>query len=84
MYRVEDGPTGFVISSRYAVKQAEPDSRQAQADCTKQLLSTAQDLADSLQRKIQPIREDRVKVRMGRNAAGLTTCDASVPVTWAR
>lgn len=83
-YKVENRPGGFLISSTYSRHQFAAE-RDAQAACKKSLMATAHDYADSFGRKIEPVAEERIRITVARNeSTGLTNCEASVPVVWAR
>lgn len=84
-YKVEDRPGGFTISTTYSRYQFVPESMSVQETCKQGLLASAHDFAESLGRKIEPINEQRLRISMGRNGiTGMTSCEASVPVVWAR
>lgn len=84
-YKVEDRPGGFTISTTYSRYQFVPESMSVQESCKAGLLASAHDFAESLGRKIEPINEQRLRISMGRNGiTGMTSCEASVPVVWAR
>lgn len=83
-YKVENRPGGFLISSTSSRNQFAAE-RDAKAACKKSLVATAHDYADSFGRKIEPVAEERIRITVARNAStGLTNCEASVPVVWAR
>lgn len=85
MYKVENRPDGFTISTTYSRYQFIPESQAVQAACKQGLMATAHDYAESFQRKIEPINEQRIRISMGRNGfTGITSCEASVPAVWAK
>lgn len=84
-YKVENRPGGFTISSTYSSYQFVPESAAVQAACKQGLMATAHDYAESFGRKIEPVNEQRIRISMGRNGlTGMTSCEASVPVVWAK
>lgn len=84
-YKVESRHDGFLISSTYSRYQFVPESAAVQAACKQSLMATAYDYAESFGRKIEPVNEQRMRVTMSRNGlTGMTSCEASVPVVWAR
>ena len=84
-YKVEDRPDGFLLSITYDRYQFIPESSAVAAACKQQLTATAFDVADKKGRKIEPVNEQRIRLSMGRNGfTGITSCEASVPVVWAR
>lgn len=84
-YKVENRPGGFMISSTYTHRQFIPESDVVQAACKQRLMATAHDYAKSFGRKIEPVNEQRIRISMGRNGlTGMTSCEASAPVMWAR
>jgi hypothetical protein len=83
MYKVENQPGGFTISTSFSRHQT--DVPTVEAACRRGLIQNAQDLAKSMGRPIQPIEERRVRARMTmERATGMTTCDGSLPVAWVR
>lgn len=83
-YKVENRPGGFLISSTY-ISHQQVTERDARSSCKRSIIATAHDYADSFGRKIEPVNEERVRISMGRSAIpGMSTCEASVPVVWAR
>ena len=85
IYKVEDTAGGFTISTTYSRYQFVPESQAVQTACKQGLFAAAHDLAESLGRKIEQINEQRLRISMGRNGVtGITSCEASVPVVWAR
>lgn len=84
-YSVEDRPDGFFLAVSYSRYQFIPESAAVAAACKQALTATAYDLADKRNRKIEPVNEQRIKLSMGRNGfSGITSCEASAPVTWAK
>ena len=85
LYKVERRPDGFTISTTLSRYQFIPESAAVQAACKQGLMATAHDYAESFQRKIEPINEQRIRISMGRNGfTGITSCEASVPAVWAK
>lgn len=84
-YKVESQAGGFRISSTYSRPALVNDGEAVLSACKKGLIATAHDYAHSYGRTIQPLEEQRIRVRMNRNGTtGMTNCEASVPVVWAR
>lgn len=84
-YSVEDRPDGFTLSVSYSRYQFIPESSAVASACKQALTATAYDVADKRGRKIEPVNEQRIRMSMGRNGfTGITSCEASAPVTWAR
>lgn len=84
-YQVEERPDGFLLSITYDRYQFIPESAALAAACKQQLTATAYDVADKRGRKIEPVNEQRIRLSMGRNGlTGGTSCEASVPVVWAK
>ncbi|MDL9996975.1 hypothetical protein QTI24_00060 [Variovorax sp. J22P240] len=84
-YQVTDGSDGFTISVAYSRYQFIPESSAVQAACKQALTAGAFDEADRRGRKIEPVNEQRIRLSMGRNGfTGITSCEASVSVTWAK
>jgi hypothetical protein len=80
---VEDRPDGFVVSVAYSRYQFIPETQAVLAACRSQLLAAAHDVAAQRRRAIEPVNEQRVRISTGRNGlTGMTSCEASVPVTW--
>ena len=85
IYKVEDHAGGFTISTTYSKYQFVQESQAVQTACKQGLFAAAHDLAESLGRKIEQINEQRLRISMGRNGVtGMTSCEASVPVVWAK
>jgi hypothetical protein len=83
--RVEDRPGGFNLSISYSRYQFIPESAAVQAACKQALTAIAYDIADQRGRKIEPVNEQRIRLSFGRNGfTGTTSCEASVPVSWAQ
>lgn len=84
-YQVTDTPSGFTIAVAYSRYQFIPESGAVQASCKQALTAGAYDEADRRGRKIEPVNEQRIRISMGRNGfTGITSCEASVPVIWAK
>lgn len=84
-YSVEERPDGMLVAVAYSRYQFIPESAVVQTACIRALTATAYDVAEKRGRKIEPVNEQRIKVSMGRNGlAGTTSCEASVPVAWAK
>ena len=83
--RVDERPNGFNVSISYSRYQFIPESVAVQAACRQALTATAYDVADQRGKKIEPVNEQRIRISMGRNGlTGITSCEASVPVSWAK
>lgn len=84
-YNVEDRADGFLVSVSYDRYQFIPESSAVAAACKQQLTATAYEVADKKGRKIEAVNEQRIRLSMGRNGlTGITSCEASVPVIWAK
>lgn len=84
-FSVTDRPDGFLLAVTYSRYQFVPESGAVAAACRQALTATAYDVAEKRGRKIEPVNEQRIKFSMGRNGfSGITSCEASVPVVWAR
>lgn len=84
-YKVENRPGGFMISSTSSRPLLVSDSEAVQSACKKSLMATAHDYAHSFGRPIQPLDEERIRINMNHNGTtGMTSCEASVSVVWAR
>ncbi len=74
-----------MISSTYSRLSLVDDGEAVKSACKKSLMATARDYAESFGRTIQPLDEARIRSSMNRNGTtGMTSCEASVPVVWAR
>lgn len=74
---------GFEIELRYARYQFIPESDAVAIACKTQLLALAYKHADSENRQIQPINEQRISMSMGRNGlTGITSCRAHGVAIW--
>lgn len=83
--RIDERPDGFNVSISYSRYQFIPESVAVQAACKQALTATAYDVADQRGKKIEPVNEQRIRISMGRNGlTGITSCEASVPVSWAK
>ena len=83
--KVDERPDGFNVSISYSRYQFIPESVAVQAACRQALTATAYDVADQRGKKIEPVNEQRIRISMGRNGlTGITSCEASVPVSWAK
>lgn len=84
-YTATDTPEGFVVAMAYSRYQFIPESGAVQTACRQALMASAHDEAAKRGRKIEPINEQRIRISMGRNGlTGMTSCEASVPVAWAK
>ena len=82
LYKVDNRPGGFTISTVHARRQTPRDS--VEQACRDGLVRNANDLARSLGRSIEPIDARNVRVRMITDARTETTrCEGSVQATWA-
>jgi hypothetical protein len=82
-YRIDSTEDGFSITVYYSRYQFIPESDALVDACKSALTSTAYDHADKVNRKIEPINEQRIKLSMGRNGlTGITSCSAIAPVKW--
>ncbi|HUD34144.1 MAG TPA: hypothetical protein VMR43_14195 [Variovorax sp.] len=82
LYKVDNRPGGFTISTVHSRRQASRDS--VEQTCRDGLVRNANDLARSLGRSIQPIDARSVRVRMSTDArTEATRCEGSVQATWA-
>lgn len=83
-YKVENRPDGFMILSKSRFSPP-AESETVRSTCIKSLMATAHDYAHSFGRQIQPLEEQRIRVSLNRNGnTGITNCEASVSVVWAR
>lgn len=82
-FSVNERPDGFVVSVAYSRYQFVPQTDAVLQACRASLLSTAHEVADKRGRAIEHIDEQRIQITTGRNiVTGMTSCEASVPVTW--
>jgi len=83
--KVDDRADGFTVSVSYSRYQFIPESSAVQTACKQALTASAFDEAEKRGRKIETVNEQRIRISMGRNGlTGITSCEASVPVTWAK
>lgn len=84
-YGIEERDDGFMITVYYSRYQFIPESDAVATACRSQLTAIAWDHSDDKGHKIEPINEQRVRISMGRNGfSGITSCQASVVVKWAK
>lgn len=84
-YSVVDTEDGFTISINYSRYQFIPETSAHVETCKSAVMSAAYDYADSIDKDIETINEQRIKISTGRNALlGMTSCSASVPVEYRR
>lgn len=82
-YAVVERPGGFTLTVHYGRYQFIPESGALAASCKAALTSIAHEVAERKGRAIEPVNEQRIQLSMGRNGlTGMTTCTATVPVTW--
>lgn len=82
-YSVTDTDQGFVLSLTYERYQFIPETSAVMQACRSQLLATAYKVAEQKGRPIAPVNEQRIQISTGRNGlTGMTSCAASVPVSW--
>lgn len=82
-YSIIEREDGFTIAIQYSRYQMIPETSAIVEACKSELLSSAYDFAESKGHKIQTINEQRIKLSTGRNGLlGITSCSASVPVTY--
>lgn len=84
-YTVIERPDGFEITVSYNRYQFIPESTAVATACRQALTAGAFDVADKRGRRIEAVNEQRIRLSMGRNGlTGITSCEASVPVAWAK
>lgn len=84
-FTVVDTADGFTLAVVYARYQFIPESSAVASACKQALTATAYDVADKRGRKIERVNEQRIRISMGRNGfTGMTSCEASTPVAWAK
>ena len=84
-YTVTETAEGFILAVAYARYQFIPESAALATACKQVLTATAYEVADKRRKKIEPVNEQRIRLSMGRNGfSGMTSCAASVPISWAR
>lgn len=84
-YTVADTANGFTLAVAYSRYQFIPESSAVASACKQALTATAYEVADKRGRKIEPINEQRIRLSMGRNGfTGITSCEASAPIAWAK
>lgn len=82
-YAVDALDNGFALSILYSRYQFIPESSAVATACKSALTSIAFEYSDKLNRKIDPINEQRIKLSLGRNGfSGITSCSAYAAVTW--
>ena len=81
-YAVTPLPNGFSIAVNYSRYQFFPESSAVATACKSILTFIAYEQADKQGRKIQPINEQRIRISMGRNGVGITSCSALAFAEW--
>jgi len=82
-YSVTNTKNGFTISIQYSRYQFIPESQALIEGCKSSLLNAAYDHAETSNREIEPINEQRIRLSTGRNGfTGMTSCSAIVSVEY--
>lgn len=83
-YRVDDTASGFTLTIDYSRRNFMPEPEAVREACGNAFASIAQATATKRGRKIQPINQQLVEVRLQRNEiSSMTYCTAIGPVAWA-
>jgi hypothetical protein len=84
-YGVTESENGFGITVYYSRYQFIPESDAVATACKSQTTAIAWEHAEKKGRKILPLNEQRIRISMGRNGlSGITSCQASAVVEWAK
>ena len=82
-YSVEENSEGFALTVSYARYQFIPESGALAIACKSAFTSIAWEVAETKNRKIQHVNEQRIKISMGRNGlTGITSCRAYGLAEW--
>ena len=82
-YRVDDTSAGFTLTIDYSRRNFMPEPEAVREACRNAFASVAQATATKRGRKIQPINEQQVEMRLQRNEiSNMTYCTATGPVAW--
>ena len=79
---IDESGLGFTLVVEYRRHQLIPENDVVANICRTSLTLIGRELGELRQRKIKPIDEAQVRVKVGRSG-NMTTCSASVPVEYA-
>jgi len=83
-YRVDNTASGFTLTIDYRRRNFLPEPEAVREACRNAFVSIAQATAGKRDRRIQPINEQQVEMRLQRNEhSNMTYCTAIGPVAWA-
>jgi hypothetical protein len=82
-YRADATSSGFTLTIDYSRRSFMPESEAVREACRNAFATIAQATAGKRGRRIQPIDEQRVDMRLQRNEiSNMTYCTATGPVAW--
>ncbi len=82
-YAIEDFDNGFTVTVVFRQVQFIPDASAVTEQCKSLLTNVAYEYAAKLNRKIEPVNMQRMRIASARNGLNATTsCSATAPVTW--
>jgi hypothetical protein len=83
-YRADTTSSGFTLTIDYSRRSFLPEPEAVREACRNAFVSIAQATAGKRGRRIQPINEQQVDMRLQRNeVSNMTYCTAIGPVAWA-
>lgn len=82
-YRVDDSSSGFALTVDYSRRVFIFEPEAVREACRNAFATIAQDVAAKRGRRIRPIEEQQIAVRIGRNEhSNVSFCTATGPVAW--
>ena len=82
-YAIADSLDGFTVSVYYSRYQFIPESGVVVEACLRQAKAIAWEYAETLNQRIEPVNDQRIKISTGRNGlSGITSCSASAVVNF--
>jgi hypothetical protein len=83
-YRADTTSAGFTLTIDYFRRSFLPEPEAVREACRNAFVSIAQATASKRSRRIQPINEQQIEMRLQRNeVSNMTYCTATGPVAWA-